>query len=161
MAKRVAGMAMWTALAMIFSYIEAVIPFSFGIPGIKLGLANIVVLAGLYIMPAKEVFAVSIARIVLMGILFYNGATLLYSMCGGILSFIVMYFMKKNHAFSILGISAAGAVSHNAGQILAAFFIIRNTSVFVYLPVLIVSGVIMGIIVGAVSERVIRIGVKT
>ena len=154
MAKRVARMAMWTALAMVFSYVEAIIPFSFGVQGVKLGLANIVVLAGLYMMPAKDVFVISMTRIVLMGLLFYNGITLLYSLCGGILSFVVMYFLKKISAFSILGVSAAGAVAHNTGQIIAAYVIIQNVSVFAYFPVLIVSGVVMGIITGVVLKVV-------
>ena len=157
MAKRVARMAMWTALAMVFSYVEAIIPFSFGVQGVKLGFANIVVLAGLYMMPAKDVFVISMTRIVLMGLLFYNGITLLYSLCGGILSFVVMYFLKKISAFSILGVSAAGAVAHNTGQIIAAYVIILNVSVFVYFPVLIVSGVVMGVIVGAAAKKVTQI----
>ena len=144
MAKRVARMAMWTALAMVFSYVEAIIPFSFGVQGVKLGLANIVVV-------------ISMTRIVLMGLLFYNGITLLYSLCGGILSFVVMYFLKKISAFSILGVSAAGAVAHNTGQIIAAYVIIQNVSVFVYFPVLIVSGVVMGVIVGAAAKKVTQI----
>lgn len=157
MAKRVARMAMWTALAMVFSYVEAIIPFSFGVQGVKLGFANIVVLAGLYMMPAKDVFVISMTRIILMGLLFYNGITLLYSLCGGILSFVVMYFLKKISAFSILGVSAAGAVAHNTGQIIAAYVIIQNVSVFVYFPVLIVSGVVMGVIVGAAAKKVTQI----
>ncbi len=157
MSGRIAVMAMLTALAMIFSYIETVIPFFPAIPGFKLGLANIVVLSGLYIIPPRDIFIVSMIRIILMGILFYNGAMLLYSLCGGVLSFVVMYCMKICRAFTLPGISAAGAVAHNIGQIIAAFLIIRNVSIFAYLPVLIILGVIMGVIVGIISMKVIRI----
>ena len=144
---------MLTALAMIFSYVEALIPVPLGIPGIKLGLANLVVLSGLYVLRPAEVFAVSLCRILLIGFLFGTGMSILYSLAGGVLSFLVMLLLLKAGLFSRVGISAAGGVCHNVGQLLAAALVLRSFAVFSYLPVLMVSGVLTGIAIGLLSDR--------
>ena len=154
MAKRVAYSAMLVALAMIFSYVEALIPFSFGIPGIKLGLANLVVVIGLFFLKPLQVFGILIARIVLVAFLFGNMSSLLYSLAGGILSFCVMLVLKKCKGFSIIGISMAGGVSHNVGQLVVAACVVENVHVFYYMPVLLVVGLITGMLIGTVGQRV-------
>ena len=153
-AKKIAFCGMLTALAMIFSYVEALVPISIGIPGIKLGLANLVVLTALYYMRPHEVLLVSAARILLMGVLFGNGMSVIYSLAGGLLSFLVMLILIKAGGFSMIGVSIAGAVSHNTGQILAAAFVLQSFSVFYYLPVLIIAGIITGFLIGILSKRI-------
>lgn len=156
MSKRVAYIGILTSLAMIFSYVEMLIPVNFGIPGIKLGIANLVVVTGLYMMRTKDVFIVSMLRILMMGCLFGNGVSLLYSLSGGLLSFFVMAASKRIKGFGISGVSVLGAVSHNAGQILAASFIIGSKSIFYYFPVLTIAGVITGLFIGLLSSRIIE-----
>lgn len=161
MTKRVAYSAMLVALAMIFSYVEALIPFSFGIPGIKLGLANLVVVIGLFFLKPLQVFGILIARIVLTAFMFGNMSSLLYSLAGGMLSFCVMLLLKKCKGFSIIGISMAGGVSHNVGQLVVAAWVVENLHVFYYMPVLLVVGLITGMLIGTVGQRVcsyLRIG---
>lgn len=156
MAKRVAYSAMLVALAMIFSYVEALIPFNFGIPGIKLGLANLVVVIGLFFMKPKQVFGILIARIVLVSFLFGNMSALIYSLAGGLLSFFIMLVLKKCKGFSISGISMAGGVSHNVGQLIVAACVVENVHVFYYMPVLLISGLITGLLIGIVAQRVCK-----
>ncbi len=161
MAKKVAYCGMLTALAMIFSYVEALIPFNFGIPGIRLGLANLVVLYGLYMLRPGEVLAVSIARILLMGFMFGSGMSIIYSLAGGLLSFGVMLLLKRYGGFSTAGVSMAGGVSHNIGQILVAAAVLKSASVFYYLPALIVSGVLTGALMGILAGRILDIFSRT
>ena len=118
--RKTAFMGLFLALAMICSYIETLIPFSVGIPGIKLGLANIVVVLMLYSVGTKEALLVSLLRIVLVGILFGNAFSILYSLSGGILSLLVMFLMKKTDKFSCVSVSITGGISHNIGQIIVA-----------------------------------------
>ena len=154
MARKIAYAAMMAALAMIFSYIEALIPFSFGVPGIKLGLANLVVLVGLYFMEQQLVFGILITWIVLSGFLFANLSTLLYSLAGGIVSFGVMLLLKRIKGFSIVGVSIAGGVSHNIAQLVVAAVVVENRYVFSYLPILLTAGMVTGMLIGIVGERV-------
>lgn len=156
MAKRIAYSAMLVALAMVFSYVEILIPFSFGIPGIKLGLANLVVLTGLYFLKPIQVAEISIIRIVLVSFLFGNMASLIYSLAGGILSFLVMLLLIKCKGFSAVGISAAGGVSHNVGQLIVAMCVVENINIIYYLPVLMITGLVTGILIGIVGERMKR-----
>lgn len=154
MSKKVAVSAMLVALAMIFSYVEVLIPVNFGVPGIKLGLANLVVIVGLYMLKPGEVFFISMIRIFLMGCMFGNGASIIYSLAGGVLSFLVMTLLKRSKGFSLTGISAAGGAAHNIGQILAAVWIMQNVKLFYYLPVLLAAGVITGVLLGRLSGRI-------
>lgn len=157
MAKRVARMGVFVALAMIFSYIEALIPINLGIPGVKLGLANIVIVIGLYLFSTEDTFVISLVRIILSGLLFGNGLSLIYSLAGGILSFFVMVLLKKTSQFTVIGVSVAGGVFHNVGQIFVAVFILQNMTVIGYLPILMIAGIITGTLMGLLSLRVIRI----
>lgn len=154
-AKKVAYCGMLVALAMIFSYVEALIPISFGVPGIKLGLANLVVLSGLYRMKPAEILSVSVARILLIGFLFGNGMSIIYSLAGGLLSFLVMLLLKKTGGFSAIGVSIAGGVSHNIGQILVAAAVLKSSGVFYYLPVLMIAGILTGALMGILTQRVL------
>ena len=156
MSKKVARMGVFIALAMIFSYIEVLIPINFGIPGVKLGIANIVTVTSLYMFSTGEAFGISVIRIVLMGILFGNGMSLLYSLAGGLLSFLAMWLGKKTKWFSVMGVSMAGGVFHNVGQILAVMFVIKNTMFVAYLPILLVAGLVTGYLIGALANKIIE-----
>ena len=155
MSKKVARMGVFIALAMIFSYIEVLIPFNFGIPGVKLGIANIVTVTSLYIFSTGEAFGISVIRIVLMGILFGNGMSLLYSLAGDLLSFLAMWLGKKTNWFSIMGVSMAGGVFHNVGQILAVMLVMKNTMFVAYLPVLLVAGLVTGYLIGFLANVIV------
>lgn len=152
-AKKVALGGMLTALALVMSYVESLIPIQFGVPGIKLGLANLVVLTGFYYLDAREVFVISMMRILLAGFMFGTGASILYSLAGGILSFFVMYLLVRSRLFSEMGVSIAGGVTHNIGQILVAIAVTRTPELVYYLPVLLAAGAITGLLIGIVSGR--------
>ncbi len=159
MKKKVAYMGMFLAMALILSYVETLIPIHFGIYGIKLGLANAVVLWMLYTIGAKEAFVVSVLRIFLVGFLFGNAFSIAYSLAGGTLSFFVMFFMKRKTKLKCISVSVAGGISHNIGQILLAACIVETTALFYYIPVLIAAGAIMGFFIGIISqELILRLG---
>ena len=144
--------AMFACLALIFSYIEAIIPFNAGIPGVKLGIANLVVIIALYEMGPRYAFTINCIRI-LVAVLLFNGAFgAVYSLAGGILSFLVMWGLKKTNLFSMVGVSMAGVVAHNMGQLLVASAIVSNLKMFLYFPVLMFSGLASGIMIGIVAH---------
>ena len=154
-AQNVALYGVMIALAFTLSYLESLIPFNFGIPGIKLGLANLVVVIAIYILGEAKAFPVAIIRILLAGLTFGNTYSLIYSLCGGILSFAVMCIAKRTK-LSETGVSITGGVAHNIGQILAAAVLMGTTKIVYYLPVLLVAGVITGLLIGLLSSTVIR-----
>lgn len=153
--RKIAMIGMYVAVAMICSYIETLIPISFGVPGIKLGLANLVVLLVLYTMGAKEALLVSALRIVLVGFLFGNLFSIMYSLAGGLLSFLVMWGLKRTEKLKCVSVSVAGGISHNIGQLLLAAWIVGNKSVFYYVPVLLVAGLLTGLVIGILSQEII------
>lgn len=153
--KKITLGALMVALAMILSYVEALIPFSFGIPGIKLGLANLVVLAALYLFGPVQALLISVVRIFLISITFGSMAALLYSLAGGLLSFLVMLLLSKIKGFSVIGVSVAGGVSHNLGQLIVAALVVENMNLFFYFPVLILAGVITGLLIGIAVSAVL------
>ena len=155
MSKKVAMAGMFTALAMIFSYVEVLIPINLGIPGIKLGLANLVVVVTLYTMGVPMAFAVSMIRIMLVSMTFGSFSAMLYSMAGGILSFCGMALLKKVPNFSVIGVSLLGGVLHNTGQLLVAMAVVENINLIAYLPPLMIAGMVTGILIGIVSAQVI------
>lgn len=140
--------AMLSCLALIFSYIEFLIPIDFGMPGIKLGLANLLIIIALYGLQWKYALTINIARITLSGLLFSGVFGLIYSLAGGLLSFLVMVILKQTKKFSIVGVSMTGGVFHNLGQLLIAAQLVSNTKIFYYFPVLLFSGIVTGIIIG-------------
>ena len=157
--KKTAYMGLFLALALICSYVEVLIPINFGIPGVKLGLTNIVIVLTLYCIGEKEAFGISILRIFLSGLLFGNLFSVLFSLAGGILSFIVMVIGKKLLKLKCIAVSTSGGIAHNVGQLLVAAFVVDNFSIFYYIPVLIVSGVLTGLLIGVIAqELVLRIG---
>ncbi len=157
LARKTAYLGMLTALSMIFSYVEALIPFNFGIPGIKLGLANLMAAAGLWILAPAQVFAVSMLRILLTGFLFGSGVSIIYSLAGGVVSFAVMLLLKRFGSFSVFGASVAGGVSHNAAQLSAAILIMGTWKLVWYLPVLTVAGSLTGALIGIAAARVLPV----
>lgn len=146
---------MMTAIAMIFSYVEFLIPFNFGFPGIKLGLANLIVLIAIYRLGAGYAFAIDMARIFLSGLLFGGVAAMLYSFAGGLLSFAVMLLLQKSGLFSPVGVSMAGGVSHNIGQITVAALVTETGKIFLYMPVLLASGLVTGILLGVAATYIL------
>ena len=148
--------AILTALAMIFSYVEAILPFTIGIPGVKLGIANIVIVIALYKFGVKMALSINVIRIIVSGLLFSGAFGIFYSLAGGILSFIAMLVIKRFKCFSIVGVSLTGGVFHNLGQLLTAAFLVSNLKMFVYFPVLLFSGLITGIINGIVAGLVLE-----
>ena len=155
MSKKVAMAGMFTALAMIFSYVEVLIPINFGIPGMKLGLANLVVVVSLYTMGAPMAFAISMIRIMLVSMTFGSLSAMLYSMAGGLLSFAGMVLLIKIRNLSVVGISVVGGVLHNVGQILVAIAVVENINLISYLPPLLIAGTITGMLIGIVASQVI------
>lgn len=153
--KKTAYMGIFLALALICSYIETLIPFHIGIPGVKLGLTNIVIVWALYLLGTKEALAISVMRIVLSGMMFGNAFSIAYSLAGGLLSFIVMFLLKKTGRFKCISVSIAGGIFHNIGQLLVAAAIVQNLSVFYYIPVLFISGTITGLVIGVISQELI------
>ena len=123
---RVAYFGVFTALALIFSYVETLIPINFGIPGVKLGLANLVIVIALYKMKLTEVYLLSVVRVLLSGFIFGNYFSIIYSLAGGLLSLTVMALLKKNKGFSVMGISVAGGVFHNVGQLIVAMLVVET-----------------------------------
>lgn len=156
MAKKVAYMGMLTALAFVFSYIEFLLPINLGVPGIKLGLANLVVIVALYLLDVRWACSLSAVRILLVGLTFGNPASMIYSLAGGMLSLVIMIIAKKGKLFSVMGVSILGGVFHNIGQIVVAVFVVETTSLLYYLPVLILSGTIAGVLIGILSAILIR-----
>lgn len=148
--KKIALGGILTALAMIFSYIESLIP----IPGVKLGIANIAIISVLYLLGSGQALLVNLLRITLTAVLFGNFNSFLFSMAGGMLSLLVMVILKKSGHFSIVGVSVAGGVFHNVGQITAAVFLMDTTAIYYYLPVLLIFGIVTGIIIGLMGGYV-------
>ncbi len=144
--------ALLVALAMIFSYIEMLIPLPVPVPGIKIGLANIVIVFALYTLGDIDAISISILRILLVGITFGNLSMMIYSLAGGLLSVVVMIVAKKTKLLSIVGVSILGGVSHNVGQLLLATFVIDNIKMIYYMPILIVSGVVTGLLIGIITK---------
>ncbi|MBR6701345.1 MAG: Gx transporter family protein [Firmicutes bacterium] len=153
---KVALHGMLITLALILSYVESLLPLSFAVPGVKLGLPNIVIVFALYRLGAGSAFTVSATRVVLVSILFGNMMSFGFSAAGMILSLAVMILMKKSGKFSVAGVSVSGGVAHNAGQIAAAVLLLGTKEIFYYLPVLCVSGVTAGICIGLLSAYLIE-----
>ena len=156
MAKKAAYMGMLTALAFVFSYIEFLLPINLGVPGIKLGLANLVVIVALYLMNVRVACTLSFVRILLTGLTFGNPASMIYSLAGGMLSLAIMIMAKKSDFFSVTGVSVLGGVFHNVGQIIVAILVVETKSLLFYLPVLILSGTVAGVLIGILASILIR-----
>lgn len=152
MNRRTALLGLFSTLAIILGYIELLIPL--GIPGVKLGLANLAILFILMRYSWREALLVSAVRIIVTGFLFANASSILYSLAGASLSLAVMALLKKPRLFSIFGISMAGGVSHNIGQLLVAMAVVGNVSLVYYAPVLLLSGLLTGLFIGWLTAQV-------
>lgn len=175
MTKKIVQLGFFLALALILAYVESLIPFSFGIPGIKLGLPNLIVVLLLYqgevawgnteqsdastggisSFGVREALLINGLRIVLSGFLFSNLFTILYALAGAIFSFIVMLFGRRIRFFSIIGVSVLGGVFHNIGQIIVAILVVNTVYVGYYVPFLIASGTITGAVIGIAAMELI------
>lgn len=155
--KKIANMAVLVAVAMIFSYVESLIPINFGVPGMKLGIANLVTVTGLYFLAVPEVMAIVAMRVLLTGFLFGNGMSIIYSLAGGLLSVLVMAGMKKLKGFSIIGISIAGGIAHNMGQLAIAALVVESLKLVYYLPALLAAGAVTGFLIGLVSGKLLPV----
>lgn len=154
--KKVATYGILIALAFLLSYIESIVPVPIPIPGIKLGLANLVVLTGLYTMGAKEAFVLSILRIILVGFTFGSPSTMMFGLAGGILSWCFMVLFSKTKLLSLTGVSIVGGLSHNIGQILVAVWVVKNVMLVYYLPFLLLSGALTGTVIGILGSMIVN-----
>lgn len=154
-AVRITSMGLLLALALILSYVEVMIPFQPGIPGIKLGLANLAVVLCLFLLGWREALLLTVTKAVLSGFLFGSLFMILYSLAGAIVSALVMILLKRTGGFHLPVISAAGGVFHNLGQLLVAAFVVDTYGVVYYMPVLIVAGMITGILIGVTASLVL------
>ena len=149
--KKIAVLALAIALAMILSFVESQIPAFVAIPGVKVGLANIAVVFVLYKLGWKEAVLISLVRVFMVSVLFGTAVSLFYSVAGAVLSLTGMVLLKKTGLFSTVAVSVTGGVLHNVGQILMACLLLETNVIVYYLPFLILSGVIAGVVIGVVS----------
>ena len=154
-ASKVAQYGLITALGLVLSYLESLVP-SLGVPGVKLGLPNIAIVFALYRLGWRDACIISLVRVFLVFLLFGNGAGLAYSVVGAALSLALMGLLKKTGKFSSVGVSVAGGVAHNAGQMLVAMALLETSRLAWYLPVLWVSGTVAGVLVGIVSGVLVK-----
>lgn len=156
-ARKIAFLGLCTAVAMVFAWVESLLPpLVAAVPGIKLGLPNIAIIFILYRFGWKEAAAVSFVRIVAVALLFGNPMTLAYSLAGGFLSLLVMTLLRKTDLLSTVGVSVAGGVFHNVGQILTAMLLMGTAELGYYLIILAVTGTVSGIFVGLCGSFAVR-----
>lgn len=155
--KEITVVAICTSLALLLSYVEMLIPVLIqGVPGIKMGLPNIVIVFALYLMGTKKAVLISLIRVAIMSMMFGNFTYFLYSIAGAALSLCVMILIKKLDFMSSVGVSVAGALAHNVGQILVAMMLMQTSQIGWYLIVLSITGVISGIFVGLCGALVVK-----
>ena len=159
-----AFLGIFLALAVIFGYVEALIPVPVPVPGIKLGLTNLVITAILYVYGYREALVVTALRVFIIGFLFGNLFSIAYGLTGAVLSLTVMAFLKRTGLFGVIGVSAAGGVSHNIAQVMTAYFMVTGFPVRWYMPILMLAGVGAGILTGIADVMIIprlhRFGVR-
>lgn len=156
MNRKYAFLGLFSALALILSYIESLFPIFIGIPGIKLGLANLVILFILERYTWREALLVSCIRITVTGFLFGNMFSILYSLAGALLSLTVMTLLKRKTESSLYAVSMAGGIAHNMGQLLAAMTVVESLSLIYYFPVLLISGMITGFFIGLLTVELLK-----
>ena len=154
--RRLVTLSAVTALAMILSYIESLLPPILPLPGAKIGLSNVATVFALYALGWKSAIAVSFVRVCLSALLFGNAASLIYSLFGAALALLFMIVLYKIGIFSAIGVSVAGGVAHNIGQILAAMLVMENAAIAVYLPPLAIVGTLAGVAVGAAAGMLVK-----
>ncbi|RKM61195.1 Gx transporter family protein [Butyrivibrio sp. CB08] len=152
--KRIAFLGLFVALAFVLSYIEFMLPLNIGIPGAKIGIANLAVMVTLYTVGERDAIVLSIIRVVLVGLTFGNLSMMMYSLAGAALSLFAMLIAKRISKLSMTGVSVLGGVFHNVGQIIVAMLVLETKSLFYYLPFLIIVGTITGVVIGIVSSLI-------
>lgn len=155
--KRIALLGVLTSVALVLSYLEAMLPpISTAVPGIKMGLPNIIIIFLLYKFGLKEAVIVSIIRVFIVSLLFGNVMTLAYSIAGAVLSLALMTLFKKLNFLSAIGVSIIGGISHNLGQILVAIFLFDTIQIGYYMIVLSITGTIAGVVIGIISSILVK-----
>ena len=154
--KQLVTLSALIAVAMILSYIESMIPAFVAVPGVKMGLSNIATVFALYALGWPYAICVSVVRVFLSALLFGNFVSLIYSLSGAALALALMILLKKLDRFSSVGVSVAGGVGHNAGQIIAACIVMENAAISLYIIPLIISGTISGIVIGLVAGNLVE-----
>ena len=154
--KKMVILSALVAVAMILSYIESLVPAFVAVPGVKVGLSNIATVFALYALGWPYAIIVSVIRVLLSSLLFGNAVSLIYSLSGAFLALVAMILLKKFNFFSTIGVSVAGGVCHNAGQIIAACIVMENAAISLYIVPLIVSGTIAGIVIGTVAGIIVE-----
>lgn len=147
--------ALLTAMGLILGYIESFIVLPVRVPGVRIGLANLVGVVALYLMGPLYALTISVVRVILSAILFSGFTGFIYSISGAIVSFIVMCLLKK-YDFSVYSVCTGGAVSHNIAQIFIARFVVGSGYVFWYVPVLVIAGVAAGTVTGLLCDIIIK-----
>lgn len=155
-AANVAKYGLLIALACVLSFVESLIPVPIGIPGVKLGLANLVTIVSLYVVGIRGTLFVSIVRVLLTGVMFGGLSPMLYSMSGCLVSLLFMISAKKLEIFSVRSISILGGIGHNIGQMAMAVLVLENLSLGYYFGVLMLSGMIAGMVVGLLGEMILK-----
>lgn len=154
--RKLAYTSVTIALALVLSYVESLIPSLVAVPGVKVGLANIAVVFALYRIGLKEAAVISLMRVLLASLLFGSAVSLAYSFAGATVSLALMAVLKKTKIFSVAGVSTAGAVSHNLAQTAVACILLETTSLAWWIPILLVSGTLAGVVIGLVSAAVLK-----
>ena len=154
--KKMVTLSALVAVAMILSYIEAMIPAFVAVPGVKMGLSNIATVFALYALGWPYAICVSVVRVFLSALLFGNFVSLIYSLSGAALALGLMILLKKLNSFSSVGVSVAGGVGHNAGQIIAACIVMENSAISLYLIPLVISGTLSGVVIGLVAGNLVE-----
>ncbi len=144
------------ALAMILSYLESLIPINVAVPGVKLGIANLVTIIALQRLGFKPTVIISVGRIILSGILFGNVTVIIYSLAGAFLSIAVMYLMTHIKLFTTTGVSIGGAIAHNLGQLIVAAIVMENVNILYYMAVLAITGTIAGAVIGILAAYIMK-----
>lgn len=155
-AKKTALFGLLTALAFVLGYVETLVPVYLGAPGVKLGLANLVTMVGLYCLGVKATSLISVVRIVLSGFMFGPPSAILFGLSGTALSLTLMALCKRFRLFGIVGVSILGGVAHNIGQFLMAALVVHTFGVFSYLPVLLTAGCAAGALIGLLGGILVK-----
>ena len=156
MTKKVSVIGLFTAMALLLSCIENMLPFRTGIPGIKLGIANLIIVIAFYFLPSGEVLSISLLRVFFLSVFSGSPFTTAFSFTGAIASFFAMYISYRRNSFSPVGISIIGGMTHNLAQLLISAFLLNTPAFLWYSPVLLISGIITGLINGLIAIKIIH-----
>lgn len=156
MTKKVSVIGLFTAMALLLSCIENMLPFRTGIPGIKLGIANLIIVIAFYFLPSGEVLSISLLRVFFLSVFSGSPFTAVFSFTGAIASFFAMYISYRRNSFSPVGISILGGVTHNLAQLLISALLLNTPAFLWYSPILLISGIITGLINGLITIKIIH-----